>query len=290
MNNIKIIETPRDGIQGLKEFIPTQKKIELISVLLQAGFDCVEIGSFVSKKSIPQLADTEKVIQGLDLIDTESRCMILVANAKGGKKAAKIKEINYLLYPFSASPTFLKKNINSDFNRAFKTIAELQEICERSQKHLIVYLSMAFGNPYGDEWSINHIVELTHKLYDFGLRIIPLSDITGESNPGQIKKVYNSLITEFPDVEFGLHLHTSKAAYFKKVEAAYEAGCRRFDTVTGGLGGCPMTGKELLTNLNTFDFISFCEENGLKHGLNKENLLKAQEIISSFNPPEADEG
>lgn len=281
MNDIKIIETPRDGIQALNNFIPTEKKIEYINLLLRVGFHTVEVGSFVSPKHIPQLADTEEVLNGLDLNNTRSKLMVLIANQSGGMKAAEFEAVDYLLYPFSASPTFLKKNINSNFKKSFQTIGDLQNICLKSNKQLIVYLTMGLGNPYNDKWSIDFIGELIQNLYDFGLRIIPVSDITGESNPQIIKELYNSMISSFPDVEFGLHLHASKTDYYEKIQAAYEAGCRRFDTVIGGMGGCPMTGKELLSNLDTLDLINFCEEKGLEHGLKKETLIKAKQSINT---------
>ena len=203
----KIIETPRDGFQGIKQFIPTGSKIQYINQLLKAGFDTVEVGSFVSHTAIPQMKDTEEVIRGLDYENCRSRIMVLVANTQGGLKAAEFGQIDYLLYPYSISPTFLKRNINAGKEKARGTIQDLLEISAKRQKQLIVYLTMGFGNPYGDKWSPDLVLDEAGYLYELGLRIIPLSDILGNVSPETILEVYKPLISAFPDVEFGIHLH-----------------------------------------------------------------------------------
>ncbi len=269
MNEIKIIETVRDGLQGIEATIPTEKKIKYINSLLKVGFDAIDVGSFVSSKSIPQMADTAEVIQGLDLSDYHSKLMVLVANKKGAEKAVDFNLIDQIIYPFSISETFLKKNINADFIQAEKHLDDVINICERHKKEAVVYLAMAFGNPYQDLWNLEIIHLWVEKLIEKGVRIIPLSDITGESNPEKIKAVYTSLTSKYPKVEFGFHLHTNKDGWYEKVDAAYKSGCKRFDSVIGGLGGCPMTGYELLSNLDTTDLFSYLEKNSIDTRINK---------------------
>ncbi len=275
---VKIIETVRDGFQGIEKIIPTEKKIEYINALLKVGFDAVDVGSFVSEKAIPQMSDTEEVIKGLDLTETKSKLMVLVGNAKGAEKAAEFDAISQIIYPFSLSPTFLQKNIKADFETAEKTMDKIIEICEKSGKELVVYLAMGFGNPYGDPWSLAIIEEWVEKLISKGIRTIPISDITGESNPQIIREIYEFLIPKYLGVEFGFHLHAREEDWYDKLNAAYIAGCRRFDTVLNGLGGCPMTGYEMLSNLNTYDFISFLQKKTIKTELNFHALLEARVI------------
>ena len=275
--SLKIIESPRDGIQGLKKFIPTKIKADYINSILKIGFDEIDIGSFVSQKAIPQLSDTTEVIKLLDFVNSISKLLVLVANKKGGEEASEFDEINSLIFPFSISPTFLKYNINSNFSNSFKTIYELKNICEKRKKNLIIYIAMAFGNPYGDPWNIDIIFEWAEKLNNIGIKIIPFSDILGNSTPSRIQEVFSSVIKEFPEIEFGFHLHSKPDDWIEKIESAYESGCRRFDTVIGGLGGCPMTGKELLGNLNTLNFINFLNKKNIPHNINLAILQDAVE-------------
>lgn len=282
---IKIIETPRDAFQGISSFIPTKDKVRIINLLLKAGFDTVEAGSFVSKDVIPQMADTAAVLSGLNLVNKKSRIMVLVGNRHGGMEAWRYGGVDYLLYPFSISPTFLKRNLNSDFDRAKGTILDLMEICDLHNKSLIVYLTMAFGNPYGDKWDAGIVEEWTGYLYELGHRIIPLSDILGDVTPEMITKVYSRLIKSFPEVEFGIHLHSRPGEGYDKIDAAWKAGVRRFDTVTGGFGGCPMADDQLVSNLDTFALIDYCVKNGVEHGLDVEILRKVREemgVLSSL--------
>ncbi|MFC2110982.1 hydroxymethylglutaryl-CoA lyase [Bacteroidota bacterium] len=280
---IKIVETPRDGIQGIKEFIPTDLKIDYINSLLNVGFDTVEVGSFVSIESIPQLSDTEEVLNSLDLTDSKSKLMVLAANVKGAKTASSFENIDYILYPFSASESFLKRNINSNFDKSKKTIEEFQNISTKQNKELVVYITMGFGNPYGDKWHPEIICKWVEFLKNLEIGIIPLSDITGESTPEKITAVYSLLNKEFTDIEFGFHLHTDKKSWNEKVDAAYQNGCRRFDTVLGGMGGCPMTGYELLANLDTFDLLDYCTENNIETKLDKSKLEEAKVISSKMS-------
>jgi hydroxymethylglutaryl-CoA lyase len=282
---LKIIETPRDAFQGINNFIPTKEKARIINLLLQVGFDTVEVGSFVSNEIIPQMADTADVLSGLNLSDNKSRIMVLVGNRHGGIEAGKHgsgeagKSVNVddFLFPFSVSPTFLKRNLNSDFDRAKGTIHDLMEICDLYKKRLIVYLTMAFGNPYGDKWDPGIVEEWAGYLYDLRLRIIPLSDILGNVTPETITQVYSRLIKSFPEVEFGIHLHSRPGEEYDKIDAAWKTGVRRFDSVTGGFGGCPMADDELVSNLDTLALVDYCEKNGIAHGLDIKLLGKVRE-------------
>ncbi len=280
VNKIKILETPRDAIQGLDSLIPLTKKVELMNSLLKVGFDILDVGSFVSPKAIPQMADTEEVIRQLDLSQTNTKLFVLTVSAKGGEKAASFENISYIGFPFSTSSTFLRKNINSDFDKSMKTITDLQEICIRSNKTLIVYLSMAFGNPYGDPSGIEIIINWVEKLQELGVRIISLSDITGVATPKMITEIYSSLSSKFPEIEFGLHLHTNRDDWYDKLDAAYKNGCRIFDGVINGLGGCPMSGYELLGNLPTGNIIEYAEKNNVFLKINKTEFLKSQQLAN----------
>jgi hydroxymethylglutaryl-CoA lyase len=282
MSKVKIIETQRDGIQGITKFIPTQTKIDIVNTLLKAGFEAVEVGSFVSSEAIPQLKDTSEVINGLDLQNTSSKIMVLAGNEKGALTATNYPQVDQVIFPFSVSETFLKRNIKAGFKDGWERLLHVNEILTNAGKELVPYLTMGFGNPYGDEWSVDIVVEWVGKLIETGTKIIPLSDITGEANPDKIYNVYSYLIRSFPDAEFGLHLHSVREGLFEKLDAAWDAGCRRYDTVCGGLGGCPMTGKELLTNLDTWDLIAFLELKKLNHGIDIEVLRMAGDFIEGI--------
>lgn len=301
---IKIIETPRDAFQGIKQIIPTESKIRIINLLLKAGFDTVEAGSFVSEKVIPQMADTSHVLRGLDRTGSKSRIMVLAVNKKGGMQAvrqgtapcypiaANLRPlatdhdqaiIDDILFPFSSSPTFLKRNLNFSVDKAKGTILDLLEICDQHKKRLIVYLSMSFGNPYGDKWDPGIVEEFSGYLYELGLKVIPLSDILGEVEPETITRVYSRVIKSFPDIEFGFHLHSRPGREYSRIDAAWKAGVRRFDTVTGGFGGCPMADDHLVGNLNTLVLIDYCKKNGIEHGLDVDVLKQAAEEMDRIN-------
>lgn len=275
MTKIKILETPRDGMQGIEQFIPTEKKIEYINILLKCGFHTVEVGSFVSPKAIPQLADTAKVLDNLDYSDTNSRIAVLVANNKGGDIAMNFDVVDDIIYPFSVSETFLKRNINQTFEQAESIIDYLQNLCIKNNKTLIPFLSMGLGNPYGDEWNMNILYKWTDKFKNKGINYVPVSDIIGEAVPEKINEVFTSLNNKFPDLEFGLHMHSEVKSTSDKIDAAYKAGIRRFDTVLGGLGGCPMTGKEMIANLDLRVLLNYCDENNIDTGLNMDMVDKA---------------
>jgi hydroxymethylglutaryl-CoA lyase len=259
--SIKILETPRDAMQGLHRFIPTDKKIALINALLKVGFDIIDIGSFVSSKAVPQMRDTAEVIEGIENHDSLSKLFVLVVNTKGAHTAASFEQISYIGFPFSPSPTFLKKNINADFDKAWKSITGINEICLKKNKTFMVYLSMAFGNPYGDSEDIELIYHWIEKLHQIGIKIISLSDIIGVATPGKIETVYSHITRQYKDIEFGVHLHIRQNDWYDKIDAAYRNGCRIFDGVINGLGGCPMTGYELLGNLPTSNILKWADKN-----------------------------
>ena len=274
--DIKIIETPRDGMQGLDTIIPTKKKIEYINLLLQCGFDTVEVGSFVSAKAIPQMADTAEVLKKLDYSKTKSNIAVLVANQKGGKLAVEFDVVDQVFYPFSTSPTFLKKNLNTTLAEAEATVDGLQNLCVKTGKELVAFISLAFGDPYGDPWSIDLVIKWVEKLVEKGVRKIPLADTIGDVAPQLVDKVCGAVVPNFPDVEFGLHTHAYPGKGKSKIAAAWKHGVHRFDTVIGGLGGCPMTDKELVGNLPLESLITWCETEGVETGLSQEFLNKAQ--------------
>jgi hydroxymethylglutaryl-CoA lyase len=279
--SLKIIETPRDGFQGIEMFIPTAVKTAYINQLFKAGFESVEVGSFVSPKAIPQMKDTPEVLAGLELSGSKSKVMALVANMKGGLEAMRYNIIDQLYFPFALSETIQRKNINSDFNKSKLFVRELQSVAVENDKELLVVISMGFGNPYGDHWSVDMLVDIAGYFYEQGFRTLPIADVIGLAGPDLIHAVYSKLIPTFPDIEFGIHLHTVPGKYYDKVDAAYQAGVRRFDTVLGGIGGCPMTDRELLGNLNTLSLIEYCEKNNIEHGLDAK-LLREVSARYSF--------
>lgn len=277
---IKIIECPRDGMQGINEFIPSHQKIEYQNSLLKVGFDTIDFGSFVSAKAIPQMSDTEVVLKGLDLSETQSKLLAIVVNFKGALKACSYDEVDYLGFPFSISPTFLQNNIKSDLGRSILLCNQLQNLCLKHKKELVVYISMAFGNPYADKWSIGYLIEWVDILDKLGVKIIALSDTTGESNKKDIDEIFTSLIGLYPHIEFGFHMHTTADTWYEKLDAAYKAGCRRFDTVMNGIGGCPLSGKEMLGNLDTSNLLEYFKSNGIPTTIDKQAFNEAQQKAS----------
>jgi len=273
--NLIITESPRDGIQGLHDYIPAQTKADYINSLLKVGFDIIDAGSFVSEKAIPQLKDTAEVLSKLELSDIGSKIMILVGNNRGIEMACSSKEISWLAFPFSVSPTFLKLNINADLQQGIHLIELAGNHCEQKRKKLKIYLTMAFGNPYGDKYDPDIVIESVNKLQNIGIRYITLSDITGVATPELVSELYSRLISEYPAIEFGLHLHTTAVTYYHKLDAAYQSGCYSFDTVLNGMGGCPMTGYELLSNLNTLDLLNWCSDKNIKTKLDATALQYA---------------
>lgn len=273
--DLLITECPRDAIQSWHDFIPTQAKADYINSLLKVGFEIIDIGSFVSEKAIPLLKDTAEVLAKLDLSDTSSEIMVLVANAKGIEMACQYEEVSWLSFPYSVSPTFLKRNINADMQQGLQLAELAYNRCEQNHKKLKVYLTMGYGNPYGDKYDVEVVMDSVANLHATGIRHIIFGDTTGVATPELISEIHSLAIHEYPSVEFGLHLHTTAGTYYQKLEAAYKSGCRSFDSVLNGMGGCPMTGYELLNNLNTLDLLYWCSENKVETKLNSDALQLA---------------
>lgn len=265
-------------MQGLPEFIPTATKIAYLQQLLAVGFDVLDFGSFVSPKAIPQLRDTAEVLAGLDLSQTKTKLLAIVANLRGAEQAASHSEISYLGFPLSVSETFQRRNTNQTLVQARADVAAMHELCERQGKTLVVYLSMGFGNPYGDPWSPEIVAEFTTELAALGIRIVALSDTVGTATPDLITPLFKELIPAFPQVAFGAHLHTTPATWQANVQAAYEAGCRRFDSALGGIGGCPMAADTLTGNLATENLVGFLAGRGEELGLDKAEFRQSQAL------------
>lgn len=257
MEQVKIIECPRDAMQGIKAFIPTEKKVDYIQSLLRVGFDTIDFGSFVSPKAIPQMADTAEVLSKLDLSQTRSKLLAIIANTQGAESASKHKEIQYLGYPFSISENFQMRNTHKTIAESLVTLQEILDIANASDKEVVAYLSMGFGNPYGDPWNVEIVGEWTEKLSNMGVKILSLSDTVGSSTPEVIDYLFSNLIPKYNHIEFGAHLHTTPDKWFEKVDAAYKAGCRRFDGAIQGFGGCPMAKNDLTGNMPTEKMLSY---------------------------------
>ena len=280
---MKIIECPRDAMQGFSKFISTDKKINYINELLKVGFDTIDLGSFVSKEKIPQLADTSKVIKSINMNNTTTKLLVIVGNERGANEAVNFDEISYLGFPFSISETFQKRNINSSVKDSLKRLENIQNLCVKSNKRLVTYLSMAFGNPYGDEWSIYIVAHWAEKLLkEFGINILSLSDTIGTSNPNVINWLFTKLINEFPDVEFGAHLHSNASNFNEKIQAAYDAGCRRFDGSILGIGGCPLADDNLVGNIPTEKMIEILENKSENLSINKQALNNSLKIATKI--------
>ena len=282
---MKFIECPRDAMQGIDSFIPTEKKISYINKLLKVGFETIDMGSFVSKRVIPQMADTEEVIKGINITESNTKLLTIVANERGAEKASDFDEITYLGFPFSISETFQKKNINSTIKDSLLRLEAIQNVCVKNNKQLVTYFSMAFGNPYGDEWSVYIVAHWAERLLkEFDVKILSLSDTIGSSEPNVISWLFKKLISEFPDVEFGAHLHTHPQNWKEKVDAALEAGCRRFDGALLGYGGCPMAKDELVGNMPSEHILDYLTETKMIKNINSIALQEAKnEALSIFS-------
>jgi hydroxymethylglutaryl-CoA lyase len=278
MNNlspIKLTECPRDAMQGLHNFVPTDIKAEYINLLLHVGFDTIDFGSFVSPKAIPQMRDTAEVLSKLDLGNSCSKLLAIIANQRGAEDAVHFDEITYLGFPFSISETFQQRNTNSSIQASFATVRSINKLCRQRNKQLLVYLSMAFGNPYGDEWNTDIIAHWAGKMVDEGISIIALADTTGVSTPKKIAEIYPVLCSQFPHTEFGLHLHSTPQTSPEKIRAAYDAGCRRFDSALKGFGGCPMAADDLTGNIATENVMAFFKDQGIDLGLDMDKWAEA---------------
>jgi len=278
---MKLIECPRDAMQGLHEFIPTNLKAAYINLLLRVGFDTIDFGSFVSPKAIPQLKDTTEVLAQLDINNTQTKLLAIVANLRGVEEAVKHQEIDYLGFPFSISETFQQRNTNSSISQSLTTVEEMLNLCDQMQKTAVVYLSMGFGNPYGDEWNMEIVEKWADELIKRGVKILSLADTTGVSTPEKIKTILPPLIEKYSNIEIGIHLHSTPFTRLEKIDAAYQAGCKRFDSALKGFGGCPMAADDLTGNMATEDLISYLQSKGEDLGLNIDKWNEAM-LLSSM--------
>jgi hydroxymethylglutaryl-CoA lyase len=281
---MKIIECPRDAMQGLPDFIPTEKKVAYLNQLLKVGFDTIDFGSFVSPKAIPQMRDTAAVLAGLDLSATKSKLLAIVANVRGAEEACKHDSIQYLGFPLSISETFQQRNTNKSIGEALNTVSEIQELCEKYNKQQVVYISMGFGNPYGDPYEMEIVEQFSDILATLGVKTISLADTIGVSEPAQIEYIFKSLIQKFPAIEFGAHLHSNPKTSLEKIEAAYNSGCQRFDGALKGFGGCPMAKDELVGNMATETIVSFLDLKQVVSGINQTELQNSLNLALKIFP------
>ena len=277
MQDVKLIECPRDAMQGIKDWIPTHKKVQYIQSLLSCGFNTIDFGSFVSPKAIPQMVDTAEVLSGLDMSSTQTKLLAIVANVRGAQAAVAHPEITYLGYPFSISENFQMRNTHKTIAQSIATLSEILALAAASNKQVVTYLSMGFGNPYGDPWNVDIVGNWTEKLSKMGVKILSLSDTVGSSTPEVISYLFSNLISKYPEIEFGAHLHTSPDKWHEKVNAAFKAGCNRFDGAIKGYGGCPMAKDELTGNMPTEKLLSYFTAE------KAETNIKAMSFESAYN-------
>lgn len=276
--SIKIIECPRDAMQGWEHFIPTEKKVAYINQLLKVGFDTIDFGSFVSPKAIPQMADTKEVIRQLDLSNTNAKLLAIIANKRGADDAVAYNEIDYLGFPFSISETFQQQNTNSSIEQSLIRVDEIQNLCIKHNKKMVVYISMGFGNPYGDPYSAQLAMEWVDKLRKMDIGIFAMSDTVGVSNPENIETIFSELTKEFDQLEFGAHFHSTEETRKEKLEAALKNNCKRFDSAIMGIGGCPMAQNDLVGNMATEEMVSFFTEKNLELDLDMNAFVEAQRL------------
>jgi hydroxymethylglutaryl-CoA lyase len=282
MKQLKLIECPRDAMQGWKTLIPTKKKIEYINQLLKVGFDSIDFGSFVSSKAVPQMADTKEVIKELDAKNSHSKLLAIIANVRGAEETAGFEKIDYLGFPFSISSTFQMRNANSTIEESLERVKEIKSICDKNEKELVVYISMAFGNPYGDDYSENIVLDWINKLVGEGIQIISLADTVGMADASQVASIVNKVISRFPVLETGVHLHSTSFNWQQKIDAALQNGCLRFDGALKGFGGCPFAEDELVGNINTELMIPYFNQLGYLTNINESELLKASQMASEI--------
>lgn len=280
----KLIECPRDAMQGLHDFIDTNDKARYINQLLKVGYDVIDFGSFVSPKAIPQMRDTAEVLSKLDLDNTDTELLAIVANLRGADDAASHPEIDYLGYPFSISETFQMRNTNSTIAESLERVKRIQEVCVGNDKKLVIYISMGFGNPYGDEWNVEIVQHWVNHLSEMDIKIMALSDTIGVATPESIEYLFSDLIPPYPDVEFGAHLHTQPNNWYERIDAAYKSGCRRFDSAIKGFGGCPMAKDDLTGNMATENLLSYFRDNEIKVNVNKKAFEESMRIALEVFP------
>lgn len=279
---LKLIECPRDAMQGWKAYIPTETKIGYINQLLKVGFDTIDFGSFVSSKAIPQMADTNEVITKLAVHNSQSKLLAIIANVRGAREAEEFKNITSLGFPFSVSSTFQMRNTNSTIEESLERVKEIKKVCDKSNKELVVYISMAFGNPYQDVYNEDIVLEWIQKLVEEGVQVISLSDTVGLAHPKQISSLVKKVISQFPEIETGVHLHSTSVKWKEKIDAAMKNGCMRFDGALKGIGGCPMANDELVGNINSELMIPYFKQLGYLGNINEEELLIAEKMASQI--------
>jgi len=282
---IKLIECPRDAMQGIDEFIPTEKKIAYHNLLLECGFDTIDFGSFVSPKAMPQMRDTADILDQSRYYEFKTELLSIVGNLRGARDACARDEVAYLGFPFSVSETFLERNINSSIEDSLNRIKEIKAVADEFGKEIVIYISMAFGNPYGEDWDAEIVANYTRKLIkELGIKTISLSDTIGTSTAESISYLFGNLIPEFPEIEIGAHLHTRPDDWLEKVESAYENGCRRFDGAIKGFGGCPMAQDDLVGNMATENMLQYFNSRNIETGINKEAFARALEMAVQVFP------
>lgn len=284
---LKLIECPRDAMQGMSNFIPTANKIDYLNHLLGLGFDTLDCGSFVSAKAIPQLKDTAEVLSAIDLSKTQTKLLVIAANYRGAEEASTFEQVDCIGYPMSISETFQLRNTRSTLEEALQTVDQIQQLCDKKSKKMVVYLSMGFGNPYGDRWDKELTAEWAYKMNKIGVQIISLSDTIGAAKEEDIRSLFQLLLKELPNIEFGAHLHTNPAVFEQKLAAAYWAGCRRFDGAIKGFGGCPMASDQLTGNMPTELMLNWFDQQKIQHGIQtekiNETLFLADKIFSQVH-------
>ena len=282
MKQIKLIECPRDAMQGWQNFIPTEKKIEYINQLLKVGFDTIDFGSFVSPKAIPQMADTKEIVEQLNVENNKTKLLAIIANVRGASDAAGFEKISYLGFPFSVSPTFQMRNANSKIEESLERVKEIKNICDKNDKELVVYISMAFGNPYGDKYNEDIVLDWINQIVKEGIQIISLADTVGLAQPAQVASLVKKTMSTFPGIETGVHLHSTNFNWKEKIDAALQNGCRRFDGALKGIGGCPMANDTLVGNMNSELMVPYFKQLGFLQNINEDELLKAEEMASQI--------
>lgn len=278
---ISLVECPRDAMQGWKHFIPTEKKVEYLNALLKVGFDVLDFGSFVSPKAIPQLADTKEVIPQLQLND-KTKLLAIIANSRGSEEAVQYDEISFLGFPFSISETFQLRNTNKTIKQSLSEVEAIQNLCLQKNKELVVYISMGFGNPYGDDYSAEIAIDWVKKLTSLGIKTIAMSDTVGVAQPSNIEYIFHHLISEFMNVSIGAHFHSSPTNWKEKIQSAYNKGCVRFDSAMMGIGGCPMAEDELVGNIATENLVGWCDNNGIALMLDRDAFANSMALASQI--------
>ena len=281
---MKVIECPRDAMQGIAEFIPTKKKIRYLKQLLKVGFDTLDFGSFVSPKVIPQLKDTHEVLENLDLHESQTKLLAIIANKRGAEEAAEFDQVTYLGFPLSISETFQVRNTNNTLVEALNTVEEIQKICQKSGKALVIYISMGFGNPYGDPYSEELVTQFVGIMEQIGVKTISLADTIGVANPDSIEKLFKNVMASYSHLEIGVHLHSTPESANEKIDAAYKAGCRRMDGAIGGYGGCPMAKNELVGNLAMESIVNYMQEDHIKLNIDKEEFNESVRLAPQIFP------